>query len=130
MSPGHLGGILVRGKSCKPEMCVEEKCGGRVHSLTILHFIRRLTFAAPQFRLTLLAHQAGLFSSIRVIQHVLVEFEVAECSEALLTLVIVVFANRVASLFAAWAHEVSITIAMFLNRICVPRSCIKDFSAG
>ena len=49
----------------------------------VLQLICCFTFAAPELRLTVLAHQAGLLPSRRVVQRVLVELEAAEWLHAL-----------------------------------------------
>ena len=94
------------------------------------HLICCFTCAAPELRLTGVAHQAGLLPSRCVVQRVLVELEAAELLEALLALVLVVLARRVPSLCAPRAHEVSVQASMLLYRIHVPRPCIKHASAS
>eukprot|EP00959_Pyramimonas_sp_CCMP1952_P043493 909560-Pyramimonas_sp.AAC.1 len=54
-----------------------------------LQLIRRFTFPAPQLRLTVQAHQAGLLMPLRVVQHVFVEREAAQVLEAIFALVLV-----------------------------------------
>ena len=72
----------------------------------VLQRICRITFAASELRLAVLAHQAGLLFPLHGEQHVLVETEAAFLLQALFALVLFVLARRVSSLCAARAHEV------------------------
>ena len=91
-----------------------------------------ITFAAPELRQTVPAHQAGLvsFSFHRGAQHALVELESAELLQALLALVFVVLARRVSLLCAARAHEVSVEPPMGSHLFASPRTIIKHVFAG